>query len=120
MQMSDEGPDTARLMKIINHPVRLRIIELLASEGPLTWKDLSTQLGVKTGALYHHLDTLENIVTRDSERRYALTKMGLDVYDYLSQNKVRNSQTLEKVMRRRSPLGVVRGIFVPRFLVASL
>jgi predicted transcriptional regulator len=74
-QLSDEGLDPAKVIRIINHPVRMRIIELLAVK-PMSWKELSTEVGVKTGSLYHHLDTLEKIVARDSERRYTLTRLG--------------------------------------------
>ena len=60
----NEDLDPTRVMRIVDHPVRMKIIELLATRGPMSWKDLSVELGTGTGSLYHHLDTLEKIVAR--------------------------------------------------------
>jgi DNA-binding transcriptional ArsR family regulator len=120
--MSEEGLDSAKVMRIINHPVRKRIIELLAVR-PMSWKELSNELGVRTGSLYHHLDTLERIVTRDLERRYALTKLGQEIFSELSDEKNSPAQSMrgiEKAMKKRSIVGVARDIFVPRGLIVPL
>ncbi len=120
--MSDEGLDSAKIMRIVNHPVRMRIIELLAAR-PLSWKELSTELGVRTGSLYHHLDTLERIVTRDSQRRYTLTKLGQEIYSELSDEKKTPAQSMrgiEKAMKKRTIGGLVREVFVPRSLILPL
>lgn len=118
--MDDDGLDSSKVMKIISHPVRLRIIELLASKGPLSWKELSNELGVKTGALYHHLDTLEQIVTRDPQKRYVLTKKGAELNNYLSQNASRAPQNVEKAMKRRTAPAALRNIFVPRSVMLPM
>jgi DNA-binding HxlR family transcriptional regulator len=113
------------MMRIINHPVRMRIIELLATK-PMSWKELSGELGVRTGSLYHHLDTLERIVTRDEERRYALTPLGREIYAELNAGNGNNRtpaqkvQGIEKVMKKRTFLGSVREVFVPRGLIVPL
>lgn len=107
---------------MFNHPVRMRIIELLA-EKPMTWKELSTEVGVRTGSLYHHLDTLEKIVTRDSERRYTLTRLGEEVFAQLNDEKktpAQSMQGIEKAMKRRTLGGSVREVFVPRSLIVPL
>lgn len=120
--MSDEGLDSAKIMRIVNHPVRMRIIELLAVR-PLTWKELSNELGVRTGSLYHHLDTLERIVTRDSERRYTLTRLGREVYSELNDEKktpAQSIQGIEKAMRKRTVGALAREVFVPRSLLVPL
>lgn len=114
--------DPARVVRIVNHPVRMRIIELLAAR-PMSWKELSGELGVKTGSLYHHLDTLERIVTRDSEKKYALTRLGMEIFAQLNDEKKTPAQSLkgiEKAMTRRTPAGAVREVFVPRSLVVHL
>jgi len=120
--LSDEGLDSARVLRIVNHPVRMRIIELLA-EKPMSWKELSNELGVRTGSLYHHLDTLERIVTRASERRYTLTKLGREIYAQLNDDKktrAQSMQSIEKVMRRRTLGGTVREVFIPRSFIVPL
>ncbi len=115
--MSEGELESGRVMKIINHPVRMRIIELLATRGPLSWKELSGDLGIKTGSLYHHLDTLERIVTRNAEKKYLLTKFGQEIYASVSENPSLGSQNIDKVIRRRSLSGVTQSVFVPRSLV---
>lgn len=120
--MSDERLDYAKITRIVNHPVRMRIIELLAAK-PMSWKELSTEVGVRTGSLYHHLDTLEKIVTRDSERRYTLTRLGQEIFVQLNDEKKTHAQSMqgiEKAMKKKTPGGSVREIFVPRSLIVPL
>lgn len=122
MQQVAERPDPARVMRIVNHPVRMRIIELLSLK-PMSWKELSTELGVRTGALYHHLDTLEGIITRDAERRYALTPLGREIYAQLNDEKktpAQSMQGIEQVMKRRTLAGSAAEVFVPRGLIVPL
>ena len=122
LQLSEEEFDSAKIMRIVNHPIRMRIIELLA-KGPLSWKELSTQLGVRTGSLYHHLDTLERIVSRDPERRYTLTRLGQEIYAELNDEKktpAQSMQGIEKVMKKGAFGGLLREIFVPRSLIVPL
>jgi DNA-binding transcriptional ArsR family regulator len=120
--LSEEEFDSAKIMRIVNHPVRMRIIELLA-KGPLSWKELSTELGVRTGSLYHHLDTLERIVARDPERRYTLTRLGQQIYAELNDEKktpAQSIQGIEKVIKKGTFGGLVREVFVPRSLIVRL
>jgi DNA-binding transcriptional ArsR family regulator len=120
--LSEEGLDSAKVMRIVNHPVRMRIIELLAAK-PLSWKELSSELGVRTGSLYHHLDTLERIVTRDSERRYTLTRLGQEIFAELNDDRkspAQSMQGIEKAMKKRTLAGSVREVFVPRSLIVPL
>jgi hypothetical protein len=100
----------------------MRIIELLALK-PMSWKELSNELGVKTGALYHHLDTLERIVTRDPERRYTLTRLGREIFTQLNDEKktpAQSMQGIEKAMKKRTLAGMAREVFVPRSLIVPL
>ncbi|MDA4125585.1 MAG: winged helix-turn-helix domain-containing protein [Thaumarchaeota archaeon] len=120
--MGEEDTDARRLAKVIDHPIRSRIIDLLGEKGPLGWKELSTELGVKTGALYHHLDTLEGLVERDSSKKYSLTKSGRIVYSRTSE-----SHTMAAVQRAALDMrreGASRrfavSVFVPRTLLSYL
>jgi Helix-turn-helix domain len=108
--------DTRRLAKIVDHPVRSRIITLLGERGPLSWKELSTELGVKTGALYHHLDTLEGLVERDSLKRYTLTKSGGIVYSRVSESHTIDSvqKAAIEIKSEGSALRSLTAIFIPR------
>jgi DNA-binding transcriptional ArsR family regulator len=120
--MGEENAEARKLAKVIDHPIRGRIINLLGDKGPLGWKELSTELGVKTGALYHHLDTLEGLVERDSSKKYSLTKSGRIVYTRTSE-----SHTVDAVQRAALDLrreGSARrlavSIFAPRSMISLL
>jgi hypothetical protein len=120
--MGEEDAEARKLAKVIDHPIRARIIDLLGEKGPLGWKELSTELGVKTGALYHHLDTLEGLVERDSSKKYALTKSGRIVYSRTSE-----SHTIDAVQkaaldlrREGSARRMAVSVFAPRSLLSFL
>ncbi len=120
--MGPADEETRRLTKILDHPVRARIIELLGARGALGWKELSLEVGVKTGALYHHLDALEGLVDRDSEKRYVLTKSGRVVYSHVVQSNTpdavhRAALDLKEAGRARRALAAA---FAPRSLLARL
>jgi len=122
LDLMHERPETDRIVKVLDHPARKRIIELLGARGAMPWKDLAAELGMGTGALYYHLDTLEGIVARDSSKRYSLTKQGQEVYEYLKANP-------EAVSIKGAPLNFkksgrlrdyVETIIAPRYLLVSL
>src|SRR2546425_2423626 len=62
LDLMHERPETNKIIKVLDHPARKRIIELLGARGAMPWKELAAELGMGTGALYYHLDTLEGIV----------------------------------------------------------
>jgi hypothetical protein len=69
------------------------------------------------------LDTLEKIVTRDSERRYTLTRLGREIFAQLNDEKktpAQSMQGIEKAMRKKTIGGSVREVFVPRSLIVPL
>jgi len=119
--MSDYEFDADRALKVLNHPARIKIIEILASRGPLPWKELSKEVGTSTGALYHHIDMLERIVTRDSSKRYALTGLGVRVHEYMvAKYSTRDPEALGKLMGRRSAMSALQGLLIPRSLISSI
>ncbi len=114
--MAEKALDNDKIVKVLDHPVRRRMIELLGTRGPLPWKDLAKELGMATGALYYHLDTLEGIVFRDSTKRYALTKLGQEIFEYLQKSPLITSvQNAPFVFNSRSRYTrYLVSLFVPR------
>jgi len=122
LDLMHERPETNRIIKVLDHPARKRIIELLGARGAMPWKELATELGMGTGALYYHLDTLEGIVARDNSKRYSLTKPGQEVYEYLKSNP-------EAVSIKDAPINLktsgrfrnyAERVIAPRYLLVSL
>lgn len=104
--------------KVLNHPARKRTVELLGSRGPLSWKELSTELGVATGALYYHLDALEGLVTRTPDKKYCLTKQGGQIFSSLTSNPASSPEELLAAVSSRSRVAAaIEGVFAPRSLM---
>ncbi len=61
---------TLQALRALSHPVRLRMLGLLRSEGPATATTLATRLGLNTGATSYHLRQLaqHGFVVDDEER----------------------------------------------------
>jgi hypothetical protein len=120
--MAEKGLDNDKIVKVLDHPVRRRIIELLGTRGPLPWKELAKELGMATGALYYHLDTLEGLVFRDPTKKYALTKPGQEVFAYLQKSPLITSvQNASFAFNSRSSYTrYFVSIFVPRTLLDSV
>lgn len=62
-------PDTTQL-KALTHPVRLRMLDILRSEGPATASELARRLELNSGATSYHLRQLEKhgFIDEDSDR----------------------------------------------------
>jgi len=62
-------PDIAGL-RVLSHPVRLRMLTLLRGEGPATATTLAQRLGLNTGATSYHLRQLaqHGFIEEDTER----------------------------------------------------
>lgn len=69
MELTSITPTPSQL-KALTHPVRLRMLGLLRSEGPATATTLATRLGLNTGATSYHLRQLaqHGFVEDDTER----------------------------------------------------
>jgi predicted ArsR family transcriptional regulator len=69
VELTSITPDVAGL-KALSHPVRLRMLGLLRSDGPATATTLATRLGLNTGATSYHLRQLaqHGFVEDDAER----------------------------------------------------
>ncbi len=122
INLMQERSESAKFLKVLDHPARKRIIELLGTRGAMSWKDLADELGMGTGALYYHLDTLEGIVARDDSKRYALTKPGQEVHEYLKANPQANSmQSVPLALRPGGgSMRYVEIIFAPRSFLSTI
>jgi DNA-binding transcriptional ArsR family regulator len=69
MELSSITP-TPTALKALTHPVRLRMLGLLRTEGPATATQLATRLGLNTGATSYHLRQLaqHGFITDDEAR----------------------------------------------------
>jgi DNA-binding transcriptional ArsR family regulator len=68
-EISSVSPDPTAL-KALAHPVRLRILGLLRTEGPATASGLAARLGLNSGATSYHLRqlALHGFIEEDADR----------------------------------------------------
>jgi len=59
---------------------RQRLLELIASKGPITIKELKHATGMSTGSLYHHLSKLGEYLKQDEQKRYLLSEKGHEFF----------------------------------------
>lgn len=71
------------LYKVLRHPIRRRIIEILGEGGNTTMTQLRDSLSIPVGKLYYHLYVLTPLTTQDDEKKYMLTSSGREAYNFL-------------------------------------
>ncbi|MGQ9469264.1 MAG: hypothetical protein ACUVTD_05490 [Nitrososphaerales archaeon] len=64
------------LSDITNSPARVRILEIIGGKGSASFTEIKRETRLSTGSIYYHLYYLKEYVTRDANRRYALTEKG--------------------------------------------
>ncbi len=71
---------TDKELKLIGHPGRKRIAELLGAKEKMSLTELRAETGLPVGTMYYHLDVLKDLVVQDNERKYLLSKEGRTIY----------------------------------------
>jgi hypothetical protein len=117
--------DLFRIYKLLDHPVRKEIIELLGDRKRLGFKEFKESLQINVGALYYHFDVLSGLIAQDENRKYVLTDLGKMAYQFLTSKKGRLME-LEVKERARiiSPRNRIfryaKSIFLPSGLFVNL
>ncbi|MEM3424113.1 MAG: helix-turn-helix domain-containing protein [Nitrososphaeria archaeon] len=78
------GKEDSKKLRLIKHPVRKRIIELLGEKESMSFTELRNEMNLPVGTLYYHLDVLKEYILQDNDRRYFLSKDGRKLYELLS------------------------------------
>ncbi|MCK4243356.1 helix-turn-helix transcriptional regulator [Candidatus Bathyarchaeota archaeon] len=76
MPNEDLSKDTRQIYAALSHPIRKTIVDLMAKNERIGFRDLKEELNVSVGTLYYHLDTLGDLITQDKKRKYILTDKG--------------------------------------------
>lgn len=77
------GDQTEKELKLLGHPSRKRIVELLGTKEKMSLTELRIKTGLPVGTMYYHLDVLKDLVIQDDERKYLLSKQGKKVFTSL-------------------------------------
>ena len=62
------------------------MIKIIGDNEYTTFTKLKKELGVSTGTIYHHLDTLSELVEQKKDKKYYLKELGLYAYNSLKNN----------------------------------
>ena len=70
----------------LGHEIRRRIIKIIGDSNVSTFTLLKKELKVSTGTIYHHLETLTNLIEQRNDKKYYLTELGVYAYNSLKDN----------------------------------
>jgi len=90
-----------RIYSALGNPYRRKIVELLRNKGRMGFKELHDTLQISVGALYHHLEMLQDLVSQDTEKKYLLTERGRSAFDALSvsEERIASKPTIQPTMK---------------------
>ncbi|MFX1596293.1 MAG: ArsR family transcriptional regulator, partial [Promethearchaeota archaeon] len=66
--------------------MRRKIIRIIGDNEYATFTKLKKELKVSTGTIYHHLDTLSDLIEQKKDKKYYLKELGIYAYNSLKDN----------------------------------
>jgi hypothetical protein len=70
----------------LSHEIRRKIIQIIGDNEFSSFTNLKKTLKVSTGTIYHHLDSLSQLIEQGKNKKYYLTDLGLHAYNSLKEN----------------------------------
>ncbi|MFX1260189.1 MAG: winged helix-turn-helix domain-containing protein [Promethearchaeota archaeon] len=70
----------------LGHELRRNIIKIIGENKYSSFTNLKKELKVSTGTIYHHLDTLSQLIEQRKDKKYYLTEIGIYAYNSLKDN----------------------------------
>ncbi len=110
---SKKDEDSFHIYRALNHPLRKRIIELLAEKGSMSFTEFKNTLDVRVGTLYYHFDALSRLISQNEQKRYALTPLGQRAYQLSRSEEYTTAQPLEIPKSQSGPRAYVKNLFLP-------
>jgi DNA-binding transcriptional ArsR family regulator len=87
------------IFQALAHEVRRSILKMISSCGNVSYTELTVELGLSTGKLNYHLEQLEGLIEKNSDRRYVLTPFGKKALNQLNLIKTERSADDEKYVK---------------------
>ncbi len=70
----------------MGHEIRRKIIKIIGDNKYTSFTYLKKELGVSTGTIYHHLETLSELIEQKDDKKYYLKELGVYAYNSLIEN----------------------------------
>jgi hypothetical protein len=90
-----------KFYEALDSDIRRKILRLIGENGGVTFTKFKAELKVSTGTLYHHLNTLAQLVFQKKDKRYYLTSLGELTLRFMDENRphlgaIKEEEMLEK------------------------
>jgi hypothetical protein len=70
----------------LSHEIRRKIIKIIGDNEFTSFTHLKKELNVSTGTIYHHLETLSDLIEQKQDKKYYLQELGTYAYNSLKEN----------------------------------
>ena len=80
---NDSQDVEGRFYYALGHELRRKIIKIIGDNEFSSFTLLKKELGVSTGTIYHHLDTLSELIEQKEDKKYYLKELGVHAYNSL-------------------------------------
>ncbi|MFX1455989.1 MAG: hypothetical protein ACFFDB_11510 [Promethearchaeota archaeon] len=70
----------------LSHEIRRKIIKIIGDNEFTSFTHLKRELNVSTGTIYHHLETLSDLIEQKQDKKYYLKELGTYAYQSLKDN----------------------------------
>ncbi|MHA1686253.1 MAG: DUF7347 domain-containing protein [Candidatus Heimdallarchaeaceae archaeon] len=99
---------TTKEMKVFANPLRLQILQTIASAGSISFTELRDELQLTDGSLYYHLKMLAKYIEKDEQNFYRLNGEGRAILNRLVHkiSKLEVSQSTQSSKQFLNVLGV--------------
>ncbi|MCK4897099.1 MAG: winged helix-turn-helix transcriptional regulator, partial [Candidatus Heimdallarchaeota archaeon] len=71
---------TPEIWKALSNKIRRDLLCFIGDKRVVSFTEIQERFQMKVGTLYHHLDTLGELITQDSTKKYMLTEKGRRSY----------------------------------------
>ncbi|MHA1115292.1 MAG: winged helix-turn-helix domain-containing protein [Candidatus Heimdallarchaeaceae archaeon] len=75
------------IFKALSNPIRRNLVSFIGDKtrygDSVSFTQIQQEFNMKVGTLYHHLDSLGDLITQDEKKKYLLTPKGVQAYNLI-------------------------------------
>ena len=83
--MSPQKQTPPEIWKALSNKIRRDLLTFIGERESVSFTEIQSQFEMKVGTLYHHLDTLGDLIAQDSQKKYLLTLKGHKAYQLIEE-----------------------------------
>ncbi len=78
--MNSKKQLSSNIWKALSNQIRRDLLVFIGEKRVVSFTDIQSRFGTKVGTLYHHLDTLGELITQNATKKYLLSEKGRRAY----------------------------------------